>query len=297
MRTKYIPFLVIGAAMMVSCGKQIPEDIIQPAEMEELLYDYHLALSLGSDVANMESVTKEGMKDYALKKHQVTREDFDSSMVWYTRHASFLHEIYVNLEKRYLMAENRMKTLINKRSGQIEISLSGDSVDVWSDRDLYWLSTSTLTNKVTFNLKADTTFKPLDALCLEANFTFFSPDSIAESEAVVGLNFKFKNDSTQSLVKTVTASGKQDFYLKADSAFTFESVTGFIYCSSKDSVGGDVLVNNIRLMRYHDKGDVPAVSGDEESAAEKRDVRTSKRQLRVTSGNLKNEKIQSSVTK
>ena len=297
MRKKYIPFLVLGAAMMVSCGKQIPEDIIQPAEMEELLYDYHLALSLGYDVSNLDNVTKEGMKDYALKKHKVTREDFDSSMVWYTRNASFLHEIYVNLEKRYLMAENRMKTQINKRSGQIEISLSGDSVDVWSDRDLYWLSNSTLTNKVTFNLKADTTFKPLDALSLEANFTFFSPDQLLESKAVVGLNFTFKNDSTQSLVQTVTTSGKQSFYLKADSAFTFESVTGFIYCASTDSVSGDVLVNDIRLMRYHDKGDNTAASANEGASADRGNVRASDRKSRITSGNLKNEKLQMTISK
>ena len=239
---------------MVSCGKQIPEDIIQPAEMEELLYDYHISVSLGADLPYMSNPEREALKNYALEKHNVSRALFDSSMVWYTRHAKFLYEIYAQLDKRYTMAETRMKTQINKRSGQIEISLSGDSVDVWSDRDIYWLSTSRLTNKVTFNLKADTTFRPKDALALEANFTFFSPDSISTTKAVVGLNFILRNDSTHSLVQTVDTSGKKNFYLKSTSKSAFDSVTGFIYCDAPDSIHGNVLVSGIRLMRYHDQG-------------------------------------------
>lgn len=277
MRKKYIPFLLLGAALMVSCGKQIPKDIIQPTEMENLLYDYHLAISLGYDIPNMDNVDKEGMKKYALEKHHITQAEFDSSMVWYTRHANFLYDIYTNLEKRFLMAENRMKTQINKRSGQIEISLSGDTVDVWSDRDLYWLTTSSLTNKVTFNLKADTTFRPTDALCLEANFTFLGPDSIPASKAVVGLNLEFDdNKTTQSLVKTVTTSGPQKFYLKANAEAAFERVTGFIYCSSTDSLSGDILINGIKLMRYHDKGNGGIVP-EEDKKAERPIVHNSNR--------------------
>lgn len=265
MRNKYFSLMLVGA-LMTSCGKEIPEDIIQPAEMEELLYDYHLSVSLGADLPYMTTPEREALKAHALAKHNVSRELFDSSMVWYTRHANFLYEIYAQLDKRYTMAETRMKTQINKRSGQIEISLSGDSVDVWSDRDIYWLSTSQLTNKVTFNLKADTTFRPLDALELEANFTFFSPDSISTTKAVVGLNFNLRNDSIHSLVETVNTSGKKKFYLKSITESAFNNVTGFIYCEAPDTIRGNVLVSGIRLMRYHDKGTkLPTSEPTEES--------------------------------
>ena len=38
--------LIAGLALMTSCGKQIPSDIIQPKQMEKVLYDYHLSLSM-----------------------------------------------------------------------------------------------------------------------------------------------------------------------------------------------------------------------------------------------------------
>ena len=97
MRKKLIPFMVLGA-LLVSCGKDIPEDIIQPAEMEDLLYDYHISVSMGADLPNVTNVERDALKNYALKKHNVSRALFDSSMVWYTRHADFLYEIYSKLD-------------------------------------------------------------------------------------------------------------------------------------------------------------------------------------------------------
>ena len=279
MKKKFIPLLVLGTFMLVSCGKEIPEDIIQPAAMEELLYDYHFAVSLGSDLHKMRPCDREALKEFVFEKHHVTRAEFDSSMIWYTRHAYFLHEIYSQLDKRYTMEETQIKTQINKRNGQIQISLSGDSVDVWSDRDMYWLSNAKLTNKVLFDLKADTTFRASDALALEATFTFFSDSTIKASDAVVGLNFNFKDGKSQSLVETVQKSGPHRFYLKSESTAEFNNVTGFIYCTSSDSIAGDVLVNGIKLIRFHDKGtDAGETSSDS-------DIRKSDRKRRSSSGN------------
>ena len=42
MRRKNITWVwLLGAAFMVGCGKQVPENIIQPDRMENILYDYH----------------------------------------------------------------------------------------------------------------------------------------------------------------------------------------------------------------------------------------------------------------
>ena len=48
MRRRNITWVwLLGAAFMVGCGKQVPEDIIQPDRMENILYDYHLSISMG----------------------------------------------------------------------------------------------------------------------------------------------------------------------------------------------------------------------------------------------------------
>ena len=236
---------------VVSCGKQIPDDIIQPSAMEELLYDYHLALTMGNDLNYSERYKRESYKNYVFKKHGVTEAEFDSSMVWYTRNTKELTDIYKNLQKRYEMAEEQMKSELNKRSGQISVSLSGDSVDVWSDRNLYWLTTSPLTNRLMFDLKADTTFHNKDILVLEADYSFLAYEKNT-AKAVVSMKITFDNDSTLAMSKVIEKSGKEQLVLQPDSAYKYKSVSGFVYYSNPDSTDATVLINNIKLLRYRE---------------------------------------------
>ena len=38
--------LIACLALLSSCGKEIPDEIIQPSKMEKVLYDYHLTLGM-----------------------------------------------------------------------------------------------------------------------------------------------------------------------------------------------------------------------------------------------------------
>ena len=242
--------LLLGLA---GCGKEIPSDIIQPSEMESLLYDYHLATTMGNDLPYGETYKKEAYLDYVFDKHHVTEAEFDSSMVWYTRHTYHLVTIYENVQKRFEEDEKHLRMQMSKVSGQVAVSLSGDSVDVWQDQPICWLSSGTWTNKLVFDLKADTSFKPKDALVFEAGFLFM-PQHNPSAKAVIGLNFYFENDSVMGKTQVVTASGPQRLYFKPDSAFQFKNVSGFVYYTDDQKhPEASLLLHDIRLMRYHDK--------------------------------------------
>ena len=243
-------YMVIALGVLSACGKKIPDDIIQPDAMQDLLYDYHLASTMSSSLPYTESYQKDAYFDYVFQKHHVTEAEFDSSMVWYTRHAEELATIYRSLQERLEREEKQMKEQVAKRDNQIDVSMSGDTVDVWQDRTLYWLSTSSLTNKVVFDLKTDTTFKSQDAMELQADFHFI-PSKATSGKAVMALNFYFDNDSVQGLTRIVTRPGKQRLYLRPDSAFTIQSVSGFIYYSNNEHPDASLLVDDIRLTRYH----------------------------------------------
>lgn len=251
---KHTGWFVIFAffAGMASCGKKIPEDIIQPDAMESLLYDYHLASTMSSSLPYTENYKKDAYFSYVFQKHHVTEAEFDSSMVWYTRNSDQLATIYKNLQKRMEAEEGHMKVQVAKRDNQIDVSMSGDTVDIWQDRTLYWLSASAMTNKLVFDLKADTTFKPRDAMELVADFHFLPEKKPKTGKAVMALNFYFDNDSVQGLTRVVTTSGEQRLFLHADSAFTISSISGFVYYTDEKSSGSSVLINDIKLTRYHD---------------------------------------------
>lgn len=247
-------------AGMAGCGKKYPDDIIQPDEMENLLYDYHLASVMTTSLPYDEAYKKDAYFQYVFRKHRVTEADFDSSMVWYTRHGDELAEIYTRLQKRFEEDARRMKVQVAKRDNQILVSMSGDTVDVWQDRTLYWLTPSMLTNKILFDLKADTSFRTRDAMVFTADFRFMPEVGRGGGRAVMGLNFYFDNDSVQGITRAVTASGPQRLYLRPDSAFTIRNISGFVYYTNDKDEKGSLLVNDIRLTRYHMKEKVRITS-------------------------------------
>lgn len=243
--------LLVGCSI-AGCGRKVPRNVIQPEAMENLLYDYHLATLMSADLDFSEKYKKKAYLEYVFEKHHVTEEQFDSSMVWYTRHTDQLVAIYGNLKQRFETARGYITSQGGNQGGQIVVSFAGDSVDIWQDRTVYWLSTYPLTNKIVFNLHADTTFHPSDILELSADFNFL-PRKSATGKAVMGLCFYFKNDSTYGITRTINASGLQKLRVQQDSLFDINNISGYIYYMNSEEEEATVLLNDIRLMRYHDK--------------------------------------------
>ena len=240
--------LICGLALMTSCGKQIPDDIIQPEQMEELLYDYHLSIGMSTNLKVGENYKKDAFKRYIFQKYQVTEADFDSSMVWYTRNALKLAEIYENLEKRFRREHTHIGMLLeSQQEVDMRITSPGDTVDVWGKRTLYWLNGSPLLNQLAFEIKADTNFKANDTFVWSADYHFLPKGKVA-----MGFNLIYDNDSVTGVVKEISESGRQSISLHADSVSRIKNLNGFIYVLPEDSsMHNNIVVNQISLMRYH----------------------------------------------
>ena len=236
--------LIACLALLTSCGKEIPDEIIQPDKMEKVLYDYHLMLSVSENSKNTE---KAASKNYIFKKHGITPADFDSSMVWYTRESKELMSIYENLNKRFKREyEHTTRLLESREDFDSRTFVSGDTVDVWIKEKLLWFTKAPLNKQQTFEIKADTTFHEKDAFLWNMDYSFF-----AEGEAIMGLNVVYENDSVIGMTKSVTQSGLQSIYLHTDSAFNIKSLNGFIYVPEIQDKKPNILVHNISLTRYH----------------------------------------------
>lgn len=236
--------LIASLALLTSCGKEIPDEIIQPGKMEKVLYDYHLMLSISDNSKNTE---KAASKNYLFQKHGITQADFDSSMVWYTRESKELMTIYENLNKRFKREHEHTERLLESREDiDTRTFISGDTVDVWVKENLLWFTKAPLNNQLAFEIKADTTFHPKDAFQWNMNYSFF-----AEGEAIMGLNVVYENDSVIGMTKSVTQSGPQSIELVTDSAFNIKALNGFIYVPERQEKKPNILVHDISLTRFH----------------------------------------------
>ena len=238
--------LIAGLALMTSCGKQIPSDIIQPKQMEKVLYDYHLSLSMAQSSKNVE---KEAQRNYVFQKHNISEAEFDSSMVWYTRESKELMTIYENLNKRFKREYSHIERLLESREDTNSQSfISGDTVNIWRKGDIHWFNTAPLYSQLAFEMKADTTFHPQDAFLWSMDCHFFT-----EGKIVMGMNVILDNDSVIGTTKTIETSGKHEIYLQTDSAYQIKTLNGFIYVPKQEDARLDpkVLAHHISLTRYH----------------------------------------------
>ena len=253
--------LIACLALLSSCGKEIPDKIIQPSKMEKVLYDYHLTMGMSDNSKNTE---KEARKKYIFQKHGITAADFDSSMVWYTRESQELMSIYENLNKRFKREYEHVERLLESREEANTRSFaSGDTVDVWMKENILWFTKSPLNNRLTFEIKADSTFHPKDAFDWNMDYYFMT-----EGEAIMGLNVIYENDSVIGMTKSITESGPQSIYLHTDSAYNIKSLNGFVYVPQNQAKQPNILLHKINLTRYHMPEPTDSLSTDSVSATQ-----------------------------
>lgn len=238
---------LIGAALLSSsCGKQIPSEVIPPAQMENILYDYHLSLGISSQLNTTEEYKKQAYKNYIFKKHHITEAQFDSSMVWYTRNSYELSNIYQKLDKRFNKEKTKLNAMLQERDIEIATQ-AGDTIDLWNFHPVYWLKDAPLSNKVSFSLKADSNYWAKDAFLWKADLTF-----LTQGKVTMGFDIRFKNDSVVGKTCTFTQSGPHSVYVQSDSLFDIKDVNGFIQVY-KDSIHQqpNVIISNVSLTKYH----------------------------------------------
>lgn len=242
-------------ALMTSCGKEIPDDIIQPDQMEEVLYDYHLSIGMGQSSKNTE---REAYKNYLFQKHHITQAEFDSSMVWYTRESKELTEIYESLDKRFKREHAHFERLLDTRDQANSMSFtSGDTVDIWRKASIHWMSNTPLNKQLVFDVKPDTTFHTRDAFRWDMNYHFLS-----EGKAVMAMNVIYENDSILGETKLIDTSGHQSIYLHTDSAYKVKRLNGFIHVLEDSVQHPLILVHDITLNRYHMPEPTDSIASD-----------------------------------
>ena len=253
-RTKTLLF-PIGVALLIACTVGVPSNIIQPQEMEDLLYDYHLMQAMAGDLKSNEKYKRQLYEQYVFDKHHVDESLFDSSLAWYMRNTKELEAIYKNLNTRFSAQKEELATYIRPDERANRQAPTGDSVNIWEDYRLFRLSHAPLNNKVLFTLPADTTFYADDSFEWKLNARFLG-DAEKKLQAVISLTTLTDKDTIGNSC-LITSSGSYSLPLQCHPGHTPKELVGHIYyypihsdSINQDSIP-DLLLSDITLMRYH----------------------------------------------
>lgn len=261
-----LTLLACALILMQACKPSIPSEYLSKGEMEDILYEFHIAEAMSR--ANYSAQSNGDMITYReaiFKKHGITSAEFDSSMVYYMRHTKLMHDIYVRLGDR-LTAEAQSLGVDVSNNNQFGNVASGDTANVWKDATSLVLSTYQPFNYHSFEIPVDSGFHKGDKLILDFESQFLYQDGMRDGVAVLAVTFK--NDSVAS--NNVRMTSSQHFTLQVEDrdSLGIKSVKGYFLLNRGDFISGSsssttlkmMFLQNIKLIRMHPQKPVSSPS-------------------------------------
>jgi len=259
--------VLLTAGMLWSCKPSLPPGIIAKDKIEDILYDYHMAQAMGR-LKSGEEADYERMACYhaVLRKHGVTEEQFDSSMVFYYKRIDYLKDIYSRVNERMANEATALGASTGALSQYSQYSEDGDTANVWRMGTTALLIPRPTMNRFDFSITADSTYKKGDAFMLQFNTEWICQNGT--KDAVVCVVTKYDGDSIVQTASHVTIAGLAQIRVPSCNTRLLKELKGYIYLND----GGDeqesrkmMFISQIQLIRFHNK-QLP-----EESETERRD--------------------------
>lgn len=245
-------FMLTFAALFLSCKPQVPGKYIQPNVMEDILFDYHIAMGMISD-NDTNDFQKRMYEASVLKKYDVSEAEFDSSLVYYTRHADRFQTIYENLSKRLSDEAVSLGAAAADVSNFGENTASGDTANVWREVSSLVLATVEPNNVESFHIVADSAYHKGDRIILSFDTQFIFQDGYKDGVAM--LTVRLSNDSVVTRVLHISESSHYDISISDDENLGIKEIRGFISLQNQPNSSQTTLklmfVSNIRLVRCH----------------------------------------------
>lgn len=260
-----VGLLLILALTIVSCKPAMPSGVIPEGDMEDILYDYLIAQSLRSQTGD--KYNEQRMYNDILEKYDYTQAEFDSSMVYYTRHYRLINKIYNNIEERLMEKAVAMGGNVQDLNSMGEGFSSSDTTNIWNEATSILFTQYTPYNVKQFELKPDTAYKAGDKFILSFDSEFIVQDG--RRELVAMLTVKFQNDSIASTTQHFSSPMHATLTISDDNRQGIKSVGGFITFSSDQTSAQSTkiaLARNIKLIRMHTED--PAVRATQQARAD-----------------------------
>lgn len=199
-----------------SCTSR-PSCVLGDSDFEDVLYDLHKAHYL--DVDNKDGKDR-GSEQYALmqsilEKHGVSEATWDSSMVYYTRNADELSDIYNNLMTKLSYEADVMG------AGYSEIS---DSTDIWQGEKHLLLTSNILSSSYQWEIPTDTLLEAGEKLTFKFLGLFLNSNAPRRASVIIAI--RLGNDSVITRNNVISQTGNYSMEVSDMPRLGIKSVAG-----------------------------------------------------------------------
>ncbi|MBM6992708.1 MAG: DUF4296 domain-containing protein [Prevotella sp.] len=242
---------------IMSCKPSVPSEFLSEGEMEDILYDYHLAEAMARIQPDHYDENVITYRTAVLKKYGVSQAEFDTSMVYYMRHTSQLHAIYKRIAQRLEDKAQEYGSTTGAMAGLGRISANGDTADIWKGPNTLALIPNQPYNVHSFSLTPDSTYHNGDSYILMLNSDFIFQDGMRDG--IASLVLVFKNDSVASRVLHISSSNQLNITIDDRDSLGVKAIKGYFMLNMNNQANTSsttlhlMALSNIHLYRCHPK--------------------------------------------
>lgn len=238
--------------LVTACKPRTPEQYIQPEAMEDILVDYHMAKAM-AQVEGKLPVEEQEYLTAVLMKHGVTREEFDSSLVYYYIRAERFATIYGHVKTRLDEKALALGATEGELGKYASLASTGDTANVWRETNTLMLLPMPPYNRFDFTFETDSTFLPGDDLLMQFMVDFVYQDGTKDGLLYLVAEYPDKIVTSHQIF---SYSGLIQTRLESKSKHAPTHIAGYFYLGGGNTPTTTLkmlFVNSIQLIRFHKK--------------------------------------------
>ena len=255
-RCSRILYIIIGLVLLLVACKSQPDYVIEEDRMVDILVDIHkteAVINLNySQVPTDEK--KRIVREAVYMRHNTTKADFDTSLVWYGNHLDVYMNVYDRVIEKLKKEDAELKELIAQENAQI-LTLAGDTVDIWKQQRWHVFDANKGENILSFTIDTDENFKERDHFTLR--FHTINTPSI-NNDAVAHIAIRHKKHLIHYNYSNVK-EGWNTIKVQTDSIQDLSAVYGYVAMPPRYDKH-IMYIDSIELIRIHHTPDMETES-------------------------------------
>lgn len=237
--------------------------------MEDVLVDFHLAQGIAEVQGGNREVQTYKNVQAVFRKHHITEERFDSSLIYYSTYSEKLSEIY----KRVALRVETQASLMGAESQPVqsdqysELTNEGDTANIWADQKFCILQPNKLQNIFSFHIPADSTFRKGDSFLWRFNTLFRNQGTLRDVYTILLVRYQ-KDEETDTMANVATQLHDSKLYeVRYDPStrldtLPIKSVSGYVFWSIAEKKDADqfalLIMKDLSLIRFHKESSADA---------------------------------------
>lgn len=245
--SKYLKYILLAiVSVAFSYCSNAPDGVVSEKTMENILFDSYIgeAISESELTTQYETNARDVYMKSVLHKYNVSKQDYETSIAWYSEHLDKYKKIYERVLARLQKEESKLK-LENTDGAVITDMAKGDSLEMWKKTAHLSFSGLPLIGNVSTEIRTNDGFIAGDSLVFKGNVRVFKTSTGNQPRMV--LTIGYQDETSKTIVQKLNESKQYSIQLASDTSKRINYITAGFYHGNETYLA----IDSVSLKRFH----------------------------------------------